>query len=233
MSFDAKVPPGSVATKPGRGRGGRPTRAEAAARDERLVEVAAALFLERGFEGTSMDALAERAGVSKQTVYARYRDKRELFEAVLRYRIGRWLVPFSRHVTVKAVQPDAEAAEAMLLDLGREMLAFSSTPEALAMGRILSAQTVQFPDLGRLAYEEGWLKAAHAVAQMLTELARQGAIVVPDPLLTADLFLSLVLGRGSRLAVYIAPADPVEQDRRLVAAVRLFLNGVRNGPPPH
>jgi AcrR family transcriptional regulator len=195
--------------------------------------MAAALFLERGFEGASIDALAERAGVSKQTVYARYRDKRDLFEAVLRDRIRRWLVPLSKHVTVKAGQPDAAAIEEMLVHLGREMLAFSSTPEALALSRILSAQAVQSPELARFAYEEGWLKAAHAVAELLRELAQQGAIVVADPLLTADLFLSLVLGRGSRLAVHMAPADPVEQDRRLVAAVRLFLNGVRSGLPPY
>src|SRR3982074_3563746 len=76
-----------------RGTGGRPTREEAARRDERLIEVATNLFMERGFEGTSIDAVAEAAGVSKPTVYARYRDKGDLFAAVLRDRIREWLPP--------------------------------------------------------------------------------------------------------------------------------------------
>ena len=68
-------------------RGGRPTREEADARDVRLLDVATHLFMERGFDGTSIDAVAEAAGISKPTVYARYHDKRDLFAAVLRKRI--------------------------------------------------------------------------------------------------------------------------------------------------
>src|ERR1700704_2187681 len=78
-----------------RGAGGRPTREEALRRDARLLDVATTLFMERGFDGTSIDAVAEAAGVSKPTVYARYRDKRDLFAAVLRGRIRAWLAPVS------------------------------------------------------------------------------------------------------------------------------------------
>ncbi|MGA2054112.1 MAG: TetR family transcriptional regulator, partial [Bradyrhizobium sp.] len=46
-----------------RGGGGRPTREEAEARDVRLLEVATHLFMERGFDGTSIDAVAEAAGI--------------------------------------------------------------------------------------------------------------------------------------------------------------------------
>ena len=76
-------------------RGGRPTRAEAARREAHLIAVATTLFLERGFDATSIYAVAEAAGMSKPTVYARYRDKRALFEAVLRERIAAWLAPLS------------------------------------------------------------------------------------------------------------------------------------------
>lgn len=49
-----------------------------------------------GFDGTSIDAVAEAAGVSKRTVYARYRDKNELFSAVPRKLIDRWVVPIKQ-----------------------------------------------------------------------------------------------------------------------------------------
>ncbi len=81
--------------RPVRRGGGRPTREEALRRDARLLDVATTLFMERGFDGTSIDAVAETAGVSKPTVYARYHDKRDLFAAVLRGRIREWLAPIS------------------------------------------------------------------------------------------------------------------------------------------
>ena len=76
-------------------RGGRPTRDAAIERDQRLIEVATRLFLERGFEATSIDAVAEAARVSKPTVYGQYGDKRGLFTAVLRREIARWLAPLA------------------------------------------------------------------------------------------------------------------------------------------
>lgn len=72
-------------------RGGRPTKTAAIERDQRLIEVATRLFLDRGFDATSLDAVAEAARVSKPTVYSRYGDKRGLFAAVLRREIARCL----------------------------------------------------------------------------------------------------------------------------------------------
>ena len=71
--------------------GGRPSHDEAIKRDERLIEIAASMFMERGFEGTSIDAVAEAASIGKATLYARYKDKSELFAAVLQRQIDRWL----------------------------------------------------------------------------------------------------------------------------------------------
>ena len=77
-------------------RAGRLTRVEAARRAERVVEVAANMFLERGFDATSMEAVAEKAGIAKPTLYAWYRDKAELFTAVLRRQIEHFLGPLGR-----------------------------------------------------------------------------------------------------------------------------------------
>jgi AcrR family transcriptional regulator len=49
-----------------------------------VLDAALGLFVEHGYEGTSMEAIAEAAGVSKPVVYACYPGKAELFEALLR-----------------------------------------------------------------------------------------------------------------------------------------------------
>src|SRR5437879_5032155 len=75
-------------------RGGRPSRLEAAQLAEKILDVATGLFLTQGFGATSIDAVAEQARISKRTFYHRFRDKADLFEAVVRRLIGRWLPGF-------------------------------------------------------------------------------------------------------------------------------------------
>ena len=210
-----------------RGGGGRPTREEAEARDARLLDVATRLFMERGFDSTSIDAVAEAAGVSKPTVYARYRDKRALFAAVLRGRIRRWLAPVSAAAEAQATETSPKSIKTTLHELSRHMVAYTLAPEAGALQRILSAQAVQFPELAKLANEEGWLRAVRGVSGILRQSAAHGHIKVDDPELAADMFLNLVLGHCKRLALYGIATDPKTEERHRKAAVEFFLSGIR------
>jgi TetR/AcrR family transcriptional regulator, mexJK operon transcriptional repressor len=218
-------PADAMAEKPAR-RGGRPTREEAARRDERLIDVATALFMERGFDGTSIDAVAEVAGVSKPTVYARYRDKRELFVAVLRRRIQGWLAPLSAAAEAAADTAEPHDVAETLDALSRTLLCHATAPEAVTLKRILVAQATQFPELAELAYEEGWLRGIRAIAAMLETFAARGRIEVDDPEMAADLFLSLLLGRSTSRGLYGIPVEKEAQERRRRAAVSFFLKGV-------
>jgi len=209
------------------GSGGRPTREEAEARDVRLLDVATNLFMERGFDGTSIDAVAETAGISKPTVYARYRDKRDLFTAVLRGRIRRWLAPISAAAEDQATATSPKSIKTTLHELSRHMVAYTLAPEAGSLQRILSAQAVQFPELAKLANEEGWLRAVRGVSSILRQSAAGSHIKVDDPELAADMFLNLVLGHGKRLALYGIATDPKTEERHRKAAVEFFLSGIR------
>src|ERR1700739_133901 len=174
-----------------RGAGGRPTREEAEARDVRLLEVATRLFMERGFDGTSIDAVAEAAGLSKPTVYARYHDKRDLFAVVLRGWIRRRLAPVSAAAEAEATETSPKSIKTTLHELSQHTVAYTLAPEAGALLRILSAQAVQFPELAKLANEEGWLRAVRGVSRILRQSAARGQITVDDPALAADMFLNI------------------------------------------
>ncbi|MGX7706205.1 TetR/AcrR family transcriptional regulator [Methylobacterium sp. Gmos1] len=213
-------------------RAGRPTREAAARRDARLIAVATQLFMEHGFDATSIDAVAQGAGVSKPTLYARYRDKRALFAAVLEERIREWLAPLSAAAEAQAAEREPREAGAVLDALSRILLARAQAPGAAALNRCIAAQALRFPDLARLAYEEGWLRGVRAVAHLLAVLDAQGQIAVEDPEIAADLFLNLVLGKASRQALYGIAVDPAAQETRRRAAVALFLAGVRRRPDP-
>ena len=91
--------------------------------------------------------------------------------------------------------------------------------------RTLAAQAVQFPELAKLAHEEGWLRGVRAVSILLRQFADRGQIKIDDPAIAADLFLSLVLGTSDKQHGIVT--RPRLQELRRQAAVKLFLNGVR------
>ncbi|WP_425991688.1 TetR/AcrR family transcriptional regulator [Afipia sp. DC4300-2b1] len=207
--------------------GGRPTREEAVHRDARLLDIATTLFMERGFDGTSIDAVAESAGVSKPTVYNRYKDKRDLFAAVLRSRIRLWLAPISAAAESQMKATGVESVEETLHQLSLDMLAHSMTPDVAMLQRVVAAQAMRFPELATLAHEEGWLRAVRGVATLLRHFGRLGQIKADDPAVEADLFLNLVLGHAKRLALFGIAVVPAEEEVRRRKAVELFLNGTR------
>ena len=72
--------------------------------DERrgqLVAVAGEIFLRKGYRATTMDDIAQRAGMSKKTVYQIFAAKSELFEALL----TEWLAPFTIPVETAGRSP--------------------------------------------------------------------------------------------------------------------------------
>lgn len=113
-----------------RPRQGRPRLEEAAEIDRRILDVAQGLFLQHGF-GVSMNSIAEAAGLTRKTLYARYSNKEALFVEVLRAVIRR--EPADR-IEVRRGLPVEQTLSAFIL----ETLTVMSTPDALAMGALMA-----------------------------------------------------------------------------------------------
>jgi TetR/AcrR family transcriptional regulator, mexJK operon transcriptional repressor len=206
-------------------RGGRPTKSAAIERDQRLIEVATRLFLDRGYDATSLDAVAEAARVSKPTVYARYGDKRGLFAEVLRREIARWLAPLAEAAEVQLTRPSDISVEQRLVEIGREMLMFTCGPDAVAFSRMMTSQAINFPDIAKLGKEEGWLKAVATTARFFDHLVAQGALDLDDTTIAAEVFLDVVVGHTHRMATFGTPLEIKSAEKRMRAAIRLFLAG--------
>ena len=71
-------------------RRGRPTQAEAKQLDLAVREAAVATFVEMGYAGASMEAIARAAGITKRSLYARYPDKRAVFADVIPWALARY-----------------------------------------------------------------------------------------------------------------------------------------------
>ncbi len=181
------------------------------------------MFMEHGFEATSMDRVAEAASVGKATLYARYSDKAALFVDVLRRRILQFYEPLEEEF---AGPLDGADLETTLQRLATRLLDKSLMPGAVALGRILSAQGPNFPDLASLFVKEGLGRQLRLVETVLGHFADDPRYALDDLPLAADLFLALVLGRASRLAIYGLAPDPAHLKQRTVAAVRVFVRGM-------
>jgi AcrR family transcriptional regulator len=209
----------SVAERPGVG---RPTRAQQEQRHEELLNVALDIFLERGYEQTTMEEIAVQVGMSKRTVYARYADKGALFKATVRRAIQAYTVP---RETLDALASDD--LEQTLIAIARLRIKNVSTPVGIKLQRILSAQSYRFPELFNVAFQEGTGPTIDFLCELFTRLSAQGVVRVEEPRRAATAFLSLVAGGPTRILVSGNSIADAEIDTHVRFAVRLFLVGIR------
>ena len=177
------------------------------------------MFMRYGFDGTSMDAVAETAGVSKRTLYARYADKQGLFNAVLRGLIAECLTPINRF------QSSSGDLETTLLQIGRHLLTHALAPSSVSVHRIIVAEARRQPEFGRLANAEGWKPGVRAIAAVLGR--HQGSLRIADMETAAAQFISLVVDNGLRMESFGIKTDKRAIEKSVRAAVDLFLYGVR------
>jgi TetR/AcrR family transcriptional repressor of mexJK operon len=201
---------------------GRPTRAQQEQRHEELLDVALDIFLERGFEQTTMEEIAIQVGMSKRTVYARYDDKASLFKAAVRRAIERYTVP---REAVEAIATDD--LEETLAAIARQRIANVATPVATKLQRILSAQSYRFPELFNDAFEEGAGPTVSFLSDLFVRYNAQGEINVTEPQRAATAFLSLAVGGPARIIVSGNKLDDAEIEKHIRFAVDLFLVGIR------
>ena len=124
---------------------GRPVAARVARRTQAerteattaaLVDAARDLFARDGFEATSLDAVAARAGMTKGAVYHHFDGKRQLFEAVFSREIDRMTTPLAAAYSRKKDPWDAfkAASRAFLdecLDPGLQRIVLLDAPAAI------------------------------------------------------------------------------------------------------
>ncbi len=150
-----------------------------------VLDAAQACFLELGYAVTSMDLVAERAHVSKATIYAHFAGKEDLFAAAIHRRCGEDLwAPES--------WPLEDDARTTLMATGARLLALMTSPETLAMYRVVVAEAVRQPDLARAFWEAGPGQGKARLSAVFEELARRGELALPDPWMAADQFAGML-----------------------------------------
>ncbi len=216
----------------GRGivRRGRPRREYAGECEERVLDAAGKVFLERGFEGASIEEIAEQARAGKPTIYARFPSKEALFAAVVARKVRKNTSLESLPATGSTIEERLEALAAGILE--RVLVA-----ETVGLMRSAVAESRRFPDLASSVHRMARQQGSEAIAQVLGEIAGSDAIgalpaFAPAGLTAtarrfADLILLPITMRalfGEDLAALRAEIGP-----HVAQSVAFFLAACRSG----
>jgi len=121
---------------------------------------------------------------------------------------------------------DSGRLEKDLRDLARRLLTLVLQPRMMRLRRLVIAEARQFPDMGRFFYELGPGRTITALGDTFAELARQGRLDAPDPMLAASQFNWLIMSAPLNEAMLLGRDDaptPREINRWADRGVRTFL----------
>ncbi|MBT9372621.1 TetR/AcrR family transcriptional regulator [Rhizobium sp. CSW-27] len=154
-----------------------------------ITKAARALFLERGYDGVNLEAVAKQAGRARQTLYNNFASKEAIFKAVLN---DHWASlsgcsPFSGS---KAEQ--GYTAEGFLRDFAIRMLRFVDEVDQVEFTRLIIAESRRAPWIGQEFYEVGKKPLLLALAHELESLTQNGILRCSRPEIAAHQFFGMV-----------------------------------------
>jgi TetR/AcrR family transcriptional repressor of mexJK operon len=184
-----------------------------------ILEAAMALFPSRGYDGTSVVAIAQAAGVSKLTVYSHYADKDALFAAAVTECCAQMLP--HRLFEPGPALPVREA----LLGIGRAFVDLMMDERAIALHRVMVSQAGQDRRLAEIFFSAGPRASLQEMESFLRAAHAEGSLQVEAPARAAEYFFSLLKGvRHLRVLVGLcAPPPAAEREAHVAEVVAFFL----------
>ncbi|WP_298439364.1 TetR/AcrR family transcriptional regulator [uncultured Ferrimonas sp.] len=181
-----------------------------------ILDAAGDLFISNGYFETSMDDIAGQAGVSKQTVYAHFGSKDDLFTYCVEHKCAEVeLAPMNFAADLKPQQQLLQ----FCLGVGDVM----QSAEALYVMRLCVSQAETHPQLSHSFYAAGPGRLLQQLADGLTQLAQQSDWAIPDPFAAAEQLMVLTKGMvGLRRDLGIGDEDEPQRQQRIEQAVNLF-----------
>lgn len=184
-----------------------------------ILDAAKRLFPLHGFEGTSMDAIAAEAGVSKLTVYSHFTDKETLFFAAIRARCEEQMPATLFDVEIGG------PVRRQLEEIARAFFALVTAPESVALHRLLTSGTGLSDKLVQMFWEAGPQRVQSGFQQFLRHEVAAGQLAIVDIPRAASQFFALLKGElhARMLCGCSQPFGEKEIAQHIRATVEMFL----------
>ena len=181
------------------------------------MAAAAQCFFDIGYEATSIEQVAAKAGVSKVTIYNQFGDKRALFAAAVSHECDKIRGMFEFGLPCDGPLRDR------LRIIGTAMSNFIGRPEMVRFDRRVAAETERDPQIGTAFLNAGPYRMKAAFSAMLEGMVAAGELKIDNCALAAEQFVSMCKGIGDLERRYGQPHDQEAERARIEGAVELFL----------
>ena len=192
------------------------------ARPEELVAAALEVFVERGYEGTTLADVARRAGVTKGTIYLYFENKEALFKAVVRDTI----VPVIAQGEALARSFTGSARD-LLEQLVREYWRLVGETALAGIPKLMMAEAATFPELTRFYYDEVVVRGQRLMAGVIERGVKNGEFRPVNVMLAAKLAMSpLMHATVVRRAFASCMPEGFNVQAYLDTHIDLYLHGI-------
>lgn len=200
-----------------------PGRPKDLVKRQAILQAAKTLFLRHGYDGSSMDAIAAEAGVSKLTVYSHFTDKETLFSAAVKAKCEEQLPELFFELA------PGVPIETVLLIIGRAFHTLINSRESVEMHRVMVALASQDPKLSQMFYEAGPQRLLSEMEGLLSQADQAGQLRIADVPSAADQFFCLIKGCANfRLLIGCAgPQQGEAAERHVQNTVAMFMRAYR------
>lgn len=182
-------------------------------RERAILDAALKVFAAQGYSGTTMDAVAAEAGVTKPTLYSYFPSKESLFQAMM---LGQ------RDVMLDVF---AHPSGTMVADLWSFAWAYADTvmrPDMLSLARLIIGEVGRFPEIGRAYQASGPDHLLRGIMRYLEDQRAAGRLTFEDAELAAQDLWGLILSAPRTQALHMPDTVP---DRAML--LRYISNGLR------
>lgn len=174
-------------------------------RREKILKAAADLFLDQGYGETSIDAIVDRAGGSKATLYSYFPTKEDLFYDVI------------DDIVSNREEPALNAEEDLrttliLFAVQRMKVVFSSQHRQLL--RLIVSERDRFPQIAAMYYEHGPKRSHDLVVGYMTRLQQEGRLAIDSPEESAEFLIGMLLHHWYLDLLYRQSPPPSAQAMR-------------------
>jgi len=192
-----------------------------------ILDGATRMFLAHGYRNASMEKIAQAAPVSKATLYNHFDSKNALFAAVIAERCESLLQTMSQ-VTV-----ESDGVESNLTKIAASAVELIFSEEALAIYRLVVAESPDFPELGQLFYQSGPQTVLTQLEDYFRQLNAEGRFNIADPVFAADAFFSMLKGDLHLRCLLTRDLRPsADEKKHLVSQViNFYMRGMFHAQP--
>lgn len=193
-------------------------------RAQRILDSALKIFAAMGYSGTTMDAVAADAGLTKPTVYSYFPSKEALFSAMLQGKRDRMLGVLEH-----------PSPNGMVQDLHSFSWDYADTvmrPELLSLARLIIGEVQRFPEIGRVYQASGPDHVLRGIIGYLQMQRAVGRLAFDDAELAAQDLWGLILSAPRAQALYMPDARPGRATlaRYIHNGLRVFLKAYSTRP---